>query len=501
MNAYCEVLGIDVPDLVQVKDHREANIYALLLIALVERGEAMTLAEVAERFEAAGIAPADQALRSLKRCKPGRPPVYRDGDYYALDPHSRELDLWVFRLGLRPQRVPHLTIVRPEPPPRRTAEQPLTVNELDQAWTEANLHGWSAQRLALAVLDAHGRSMKPEDVIGFVSARTQWHLLRHSAGQFGRRGAAVQICDDGAWEARRDHPALFSARTAVRELIQIRSDRDARREDPVVIVARAQFVKDRAAKRAAEASRLRHLLVRGFPDSAPKVVAIADVGERSTTTFFSESFDELRERIVEYDIVGAIDVRRLLRVLDIQVDRQRLADLGPPQKTRRLNRQGRTLTITTAMLIQGSCGIARAFGDPDKLQNYLRNGQTTKLVRRLEADLKSLVAYYEYSRLHGMVRLRWGFLDEMIPAPWCDHDEPRLYHLKQEAQDKGRLLEVVVGSAPGWAAPWTRGRLCRLLPGRTRYAPCIVDEDGFVVEDADVQRARLSVHGGERMRR
>jgi hypothetical protein len=35
-----------------VADHRKANTFALLLVALLERGESMTLAEVATRFEA-----------------------------------------------------------------------------------------------------------------------------------------------------------------------------------------------------------------------------------------------------------------------------------------------------------------------------------------------------------------------------------------------------------------------------------------------------------------
>ncbi len=59
----------------------------------------------------------DVALRWLNRCKPGSPPIYRDGDLYSLDPHDDELDLWAFRLGLRPPKAPRVRIVRPEPPP------------------------------------------------------------------------------------------------------------------------------------------------------------------------------------------------------------------------------------------------------------------------------------------------------------------------------------------------------------------------------------------------
>src|SRR5262249_2904006 len=102
---WCQTLGIERPKLEAVGNHREANTFALLLIALLERGGPMTLSEVAARFEGAGIAERANALLSLQRCKPGRPPVYREGDLYHLDPHDDELDLWVFRLGLRPPKV------------------------------------------------------------------------------------------------------------------------------------------------------------------------------------------------------------------------------------------------------------------------------------------------------------------------------------------------------------------------------------------------------------
>lgn len=99
-NPYCERLGIAVPSLAAARSRPDANTYALLIVALLQRGRPMTLADVALDFEAAGIVDhADDALFSLSRCRPARAPVYRDGDLYSLDPHDAELDLWVFRLG------------------------------------------------------------------------------------------------------------------------------------------------------------------------------------------------------------------------------------------------------------------------------------------------------------------------------------------------------------------------------------------------------------------
>jgi hypothetical protein len=83
MNAYCDSLGIEVPRLEAFHAHREVNTYARLIVALLERGGQMTLVEVAERFEEAGVTDFERALLSLQRCKPGRAPIVRDGDTRA----------------------------------------------------------------------------------------------------------------------------------------------------------------------------------------------------------------------------------------------------------------------------------------------------------------------------------------------------------------------------------------------------------------------------------
>jgi hypothetical protein len=139
-NAYCERLGISVPSLAATRAHPQANTYALLIVALLEHGRPMTLDEVARRFEAAGVACADDAYAALKRCRPARPPVFRDGELYALDPRDDELDLWVFRLGLRPPRVPRRE--PPPPPPRPPASQRLGVDELDVQLRRDLDHRW-----------------------------------------------------------------------------------------------------------------------------------------------------------------------------------------------------------------------------------------------------------------------------------------------------------------------------------------------------------------------
>lgn len=149
-NQYCEKLGIEVPILENLKGHRQANTYALLITALLERGCPMTLMEVANRFDAARISPVDSALRSLQRCRPARAPAFRDGDFYALDLRDEELDFWIFRLGLRPPRVASTKTRKPQAEALLGPEVPLTVDELVEAWQESAIYSWSALRDSLA---------------------------------------------------------------------------------------------------------------------------------------------------------------------------------------------------------------------------------------------------------------------------------------------------------------------------------------------------------------
>ena len=490
-NAYCEILGMAVPTLDAVAGHAEASPYSLLIAALLERGEPMTLAQVAERFERSGIASARSALQSLKRCRPARPPVYRDGDLYALDPHDHDADLWAFRLGLRPPRVALSQPERRVPAPLPGPETALCVADLDEAWRETGLSGWSPLRVAICVLDAHPRPMVPEDVVAFVKQRTQWHPLSVAASQHWRRGAPVRVLDDGRWAIVPEHPWVRSAREAVRDRLVLVRRWAGMRPNPAAIQANIRASEERRAAHGAELARLRRVLVHAFPLKAPEAVVIVDVASREVATHGAHGLDRVRERLADYDLIAALEVRPLLRALAFDPGPRPLADLGPPQKSRTLSQAGRTLRITTPLLVWGSCGIGRPFGDEERLQSYLAAGKTAKLYRRLEADAKALVTYYEYGRLQHAVRLRWGFLDEMIPAPWAHPDERSLYGLVREAYDRQIELEIVSGSAPGWKDPWARARRCRVVSDGSPYGRRLFDDEGVPVDDRDIQLARL----------
>lgn len=486
---YCEALGIDVPSLESVRDHEEAGPYSLLIVALLERGSPMTLAEVAGRFDEAGIAPAANALVSLKRCRPARAPVYRDGDEYALDPHDDELDFWAFRLGLRPCKATNLRIV---PAPLPSPDQPVTLAELDEAWRDHYMTAWSAQRIALAILEAHGDAMPPEAVVAFADEHCERHKLATGSPRYWYGRSPIRVREDGRWEIRPGTDAQISAREAVRTRLAVVRRNAALRPDPVVSAVNQRIAERRRTANAAELASLRRVLVHTFPADDPQAVALLDVGARTVTTFLAGDLERARAQLATFDLIGAVEVRPRLRALGFDIEDRRLAELGPPQKSISRNERGRALKLTTAMVIQGSCGITRPLGDPRELSEYLRKGQTTRLARRLEADVKALLALYEYGRLHGAVRIRWRDLDDMLPVPWVHPDEERLYHWIDRAHAEDRALEVVVGTAPDWSEPWARAQRCFAVQKRHGYGFELVDEGGYVLDLCDVQRARLA---------
>jgi len=490
-NSYCVAIGIQPPRIEDARSSPDANYYSLLLVALLERGGPMTLEEVAERFADAGVAAtAGEALASLKRCKPARAPIYRDGDLYALDPYDDDVGFWLFRLGLRPARMSPLQAVPRADAPLPSADAPVTVAALDEAWREGVPNNWSAQRVAAAVLDAHQSPMSEADVVGFVAARSRWSPLRPDSAQYWRAGA-ILVRENGLWELDSRHDAVRSMREAVRTRVSDMRRWAAMRPDPAAMEAHQRRVERERRDRGRTLAAMRRVLLHAFPAPRPEAVALVDVERREVTTYVGDEIAAATERLMQYEIVGAVNVRALLRALGVDPGDRWLAELGPPQKTWQLNRRGRTLKITTALLIQGSCGITRPFGDERTMREYLRNGAEGRFRRRLEADAKSLYALYQYGRVHGCLRLRWGFLDEMLPAPWVHRDESTLHDLLKEAHARGVALEVVVGGAPGWADPWSRVQRATVVPDAWNWPSLLVDDRGYEIPRVEVQLARL----------
>ena len=319
-NAYCDALGIRPPAVEDAMSSTDANYYSLLLVALLEHGAPMTLPQVAARFEAAGVAPAPDALASLERCKPGRAPIYRDGDSYALDPHDDEVGFWLFRLGLRPPRVAPLQAVPPPAGPLPAPDQPLTVAALDEAWRDGVPSAWSAQRVAVAVLDAHDAAMSGAEVMAFVSARSRWSPLRPDSAQYWRSGA-ITVREDGRWVLDRAHDVVRSAREAVRDRLSDTRRWGAQRPDPLALEAHRQRLERERQAHAEELAAMRRVLLHAFPAARPQAVVL----DRCSGTR-GDHLHRRRDRAGE-DPAG--------RVRHHRRGRRSAAASGPERRTRR----------------------------------------------------------------------------------------------------------------------------------------------------------------------
>jgi hypothetical protein len=149
------------------------------------------------------------------------------------------------------------------------------------------------------------------------------------------------------------------------------------------------------------------------------------------------------------------------------------------------------LHITPELLISGTTGISRPLGDPHKVAAYLETGvASTRLRRRLESDVKALLAFYRYGILHGCVRLRWGFLDEGLPVEWTQPGEPHLHKILRRAAEAETPVELVVGTAPGWSEPWSRGRRARVRAVGSWDIACRFEDDSEPVDLWAVQAVR-----------
>jgi hypothetical protein len=337
--------------------------------------------------------------------------------------------------------------------------------------------------------------MRPEEVVAFVRARESRSSLSTDSARFWHSNAAIRVREDGLWELDRGDQAVRRAREAVLERVAM-SRRWARRR-PSLADFEEQWRRLEAELEASARSlaSLHRVIVHAFPAPEPEVVVLLDVNRREIQSYTGGEIASATARLAEYDLIAALRVGGLLATLNFAPGARRLVELGPPQKTVQLNKRGRTLRLHTALLVTSSCGISRPFGDEKTLHGYLRDGDHTRLRRRLEADAKSLHALYQYGRLHGALRVRWGYLDRMIPAPWIYPGEMTLGQLKRRALEQGARLQVVTGPAPGWSDPWSRARPVHVVSDSGSWRTRLVGEHGEEIFEADVQLARIAGEG------
>jgi hypothetical protein len=496
-NRYCERVGLEsVPRVEDVLDKKRAtvNLFRLMVVALLERGGPMSVEEIAARLTKAGaIAPSGDMVLSLTKAWHGHEPVRRNPDgRLGLNLSSSELGMIVWRAGLRPERYQS-----PAPPPEPAQpgdDVPLTGEEFSAAFQSRSLYGFSVHRQAAAVLDVQNQPMTVEEIEAVLAGMTE-HRSRLGADRVHHwRSTMVKVDGEGRLTLDRSAPDVAVMRRAVRKLARPVLLQNARSEHWAKIsAARKVELAEEQRQQAQEAVQLRRAVVRAVPEGeAPRAVSVLDVSARSIRTLAGGETSSVADVLAEFDVLVGLHIRDTLHSLDLDPDRWRLVDLKPPQKSRRLNRSGRTLQITPELLVASTTGISRPLGDPAKVAQYLAGGETGKLSRRLESDVKALFAFYQYGVLHHSVRLRWGFLDEMFPVDWSLPGEEHVYGLLQRAQETGTPVDIVAGTAPGWAEPWSRARRGRVLEVGPYEVSVRLESEVWHLERREIQAVRVS---------
>jgi hypothetical protein len=464
-DGYCELIRIPTPSLDDLAGRRDVKLFHLMVVALLERGGPMSIDELADRLDDAGVlVPTDDLRMSLSKAWHGLKPIYRAPDgRFALELEDFELGHIVRALGLDARDRNGARASTPLPPPMTNEDEPLSRAEVEAALRDPSRVNIGIARQIAAVLDAFGAPMALKEIDAVLADITQSRISVAKVQPATLNARLLEQLGDRRLQiSQRGVAELHATRRFVRTLGRVE---DARRAQTARFEADLARRREEANRREAEAERAaekhRRCVLRAVVDTKhPIAAALLDIQARTIRTFVGEkALSELANVLPEYDLVIGLDVRDVLHGLGLDSERWRIIDLRAAPKTRRLNKSGRTLKITPDLLMRGTIGVSRPLGDPKTLKRYLADGEETKIVRRLESDAKSLFAYYNYGRLHRTVRLRWGFIDETCSVGWALDGEPSVYSLLDHARETDTPVDIVVGrSAPGWADPWSRAK-------------------------------------------
>ncbi len=483
-----EALGLAPFTLDGFYPSRDPSLFHWMVLVLVEAGAPMTMEAIVRRLTDLDVeANTGDLAYSLRKAWHGLKPVYQESSgLFGLELADWHVGHIVRESGI----VKAPDHVAPPEPKIPGPDDPVTVEEMEALCEGGISSSFSNLRTTAGLLEALGCGLTIDEANAWIGERLKYGLFRlRLIGVRGWRSDLVTMEGEKLVLNGRslDLPAM---RRAIHACVHPRLIRKAQQ------LEWARGEADREAARAVEglrqaevAAKQRRAIIHLVPASVePAAGVILDVEARTVTTF--TSLEDLRGAtcLAGFDAVIGLDVRNALLALGVDPGPFRLVDLAPPQKTRKINKSGRKLTIDTDLLMKGSVGMS--MGDPDRIARYLQEGDHRHLRARLESDAKSLYAYYMYGRLHGHVRLRWGFLDDSLAVEWRLPGEDSLHEILSQAERDRREVEVVVGSAPGWEEPWSRMQV-GLVRREGQWSPPTVQLGGRVVPADEVQAARL----------
>ncbi len=338
-NAYCNSLRISIPRVEDVMKEKGVVLFHLMVVALIEKGGPMTLQEIVSRLSLAGVrSRIGDISQSVLKSWHGKEPVFRDTDgRFGLNLVSRELDFILMVTNLRP---PYRHI--PEPPiapEQKPDDVPLSEKEVEAAFRARTISYFSNHRMAAAVLDAVGRPMTLDEMNQYLKKLTNNESLIKVRNLKNVYNTLVEVNGTGMLSLiSRTGPDIETLRRWVRKIAGPRIVDEARNE---------QFKKNRQerekgetetmARQVEEAMRLRRAVLYAVPDGgAPKAVSVLDINARAIRTFLGEELAGIPTVLGEYDLLAGLHIRDILHRLNLDPSRWTLADLKPPQKTKKI---------------------------------------------------------------------------------------------------------------------------------------------------------------------
>lgn len=430
LNPYRAALGLqdlDVPALVKAG---ELNKRTGIIAALVEHGAPMPLEAIAERLVACGMGDAPETLlKGLRKAWGGSDALRKQKDgTIALDPNASDATYFQVIVSLATQEAD----AEPDPEPVELPPdtQPITREELDEAFEDASLNDLSGAKLAALVTEAHGRPMDIEAINAYVAKRTEHFHPLVDPRKGTARSALVTLLHDGRLVVNADAKGMLALRNRLRR--SLRRKRDWARSRAASGRAFDSYMQERAVARMEVLARRRRLLHVYPLDGKPTLAGHIDPTTNEAPTIVQGEALEGTAWLPDCDVLIAVDVFDLVERLGIDPGHCRLVDLGPPQKTKSQGPRRKPLALTTDLLLRNSLGRWARLASRTKIKQLAGTKARGALAEAMAEDLATLRTFYWFGVRHRRLEAVYGAPEMQVAVAFAEAGDATMGEAAQE---------------------------------------------------------------------
>lgn len=496
-NRYCRRLGLAVPDLDTAVKSPDVTIAQMMALAVLEAGGPLTLQAIAERLLRLALPPrlrAARQLASLRRAWHGQPPLVRDsadGRLY-LDLLSHHDIRWLAYVA----GCFGVPFSRPEPavfqlPPDSA---PLSEAEVEAAFRDRTLYGYSSVRRAAAMLEAAGGRPQSLDVLNAgLTALSDYGASIDDRAIRSWKSDLVSIGSDGLLHVNPASIHVPAMRRDIRRMAASRLRQQAETERLRDWRAEHDVVRDEEEQQAvAEARSARRALVHIITvDGLPRAAAVIDAETHAQRLFLDALMVDLPACLDAFDFLAGVDVRSSLRSVGVEPDRWWLAELRPVQRTFRPSDQ-RAVAVDLPAIVRATAGAGGVPADLAVWKRLLAGRSASRLASRLEVEAQALFALYQFGALHGGVRVRRRPDERLLPVSWSLRGDPDFEAFVRASIRRWVPVDIVVGPATSLADPWAAASTVTIVERDLHMLFVRDGEDVRAIDPADVRAIRLS---------